>query len=137
MSERKPPGESWESFAERKIREAQAEGQFDNLPGFGRPIPGIDAPLDENWWIKEKLKREQIVALPPILEMRLEVEKALAELDELKSEPAVRKRLQELNVKIEQAHFSHISGPADGIAPLDIDRLAAEWRRRAEERAKQ
>jgi hypothetical protein len=77
MTERKPPGEAWESFTERRIREAQAEGAFENLPGFGRPIPGIDEPLDENWWIREKLRREQINAVPPIIAARLEVEKTL------------------------------------------------------------
>jgi len=28
----------WERIADQKIREAQREGQFDNLPGQGRPI---------------------------------------------------------------------------------------------------
>lgn len=50
----------WESYAEALIRAAQEEGQFDNLPGFGRPIPGIDEPHDELWWVREKLKREQL-----------------------------------------------------------------------------
>ena len=35
----------WDSLAEQRIREAQASGEFDNLPGFGKPIPGIDEPL--------------------------------------------------------------------------------------------
>ena len=39
MTERKPPGEAWESCAERNIRAARDEGAFDALPGFGRPIP--------------------------------------------------------------------------------------------------
>ncbi len=69
MSERKnirPP--DWQSYTEALIRAAQEEGEFDNLPGFGQPIPGIDDPLDENWWVREKLKREGVkltVAPPP------------------------------------------------------------------------
>ena len=55
------------------IRLAQQSGQFENLPGFGKPIPGIDEELDENWWIRDKLRREQINALPPILQARLEL----------------------------------------------------------------
>ena len=54
------PKVNWNGLAEHRIRGAQAEGQFDNLPGFGKPIPGID----ELWWVKEKLKREQITRLP-------------------------------------------------------------------------
>lgn len=58
----------WESYAEALIRAAQAEGQFDVLPGFGQPIPGIDEPHDENWWVREKLKREGLKAVgqPPL-----------------------------------------------------------------------
>ena len=29
---------AWERIAENKIREAMADGEFDNLPGSGRPI---------------------------------------------------------------------------------------------------
>ncbi len=46
--------------AENRIREAMAEGQFDGLPGEGKPIPGIDDPYDENWWIKQWLRREKV-----------------------------------------------------------------------------
>ena len=127
MSERKPPGETWESFTERRIREAQAEGAFENLPGFGRPIPDIDQPLDENWWVREKLRREQINALPPILEARLEVEKALAAIRDLTSEHQVRRRLERVNEIVRRAHFSHIAGPAEGVQPLDVEAEVARW----------
>lgn len=55
---------NWQGLADELIRQAQAEGEFENLPGFGQPIPGIDEPYDELWWVKEKLKREQITQLP-------------------------------------------------------------------------
>ena len=55
---------AWTIVAEQLIRAAQDEGKFDNLPGFGKPIPGIDDPHDEFWWIKAKLKRER-VSIPP------------------------------------------------------------------------
>ncbi|MHC4876821.1 MAG: DnaJ family domain-containing protein [Planctomycetota bacterium] len=60
MTERKPAGESWGAFTERQIRQAQEAGEFSGLPGFGQPIPGIDEPLDENWWLKQKLRREKL-----------------------------------------------------------------------------
>jgi DnaJ family protein C protein 28 len=37
-SRRRKPGEGWQSFVERQIQEAQAEGAFDNLPGCGKPL---------------------------------------------------------------------------------------------------
>ncbi|MEX2027433.1 MAG: DUF1992 domain-containing protein [Pirellulaceae bacterium] len=67
MSERKNiRPHDWESYAEALIRAAQEAGEFDNLPGFGQPIPSIDEPHDENWWVREKLKREGIkLNVPP------------------------------------------------------------------------
>ena len=134
MTERKPPEESWESFTERRIREAQSEGAFANLPGFGRPIPGIDEPLDENWWIRDKLRQEQLNLLPPILEARLAKERTLAGLADLKSEHEVRRRLERLNEQIRRAHFAHIPGPSDGVLPVDIEAAVREWRLRSKER---
>lgn len=127
MSERKAARETWESFTERKIREAQSEGAFDALPGMGQPIPGIEKPLDENWWVRDKLRREELTVLPPILEARLEVEKTLETIRSMSSKSAVRKRLEQLNEKIRKAHYSHIAGPADGIAPLDIAATLKDW----------
>lgn len=127
---RKPAGESWESFTERRIREAQEQGAFDNLPGLGQPIPGIDQPLDENWWIKDKLKREEINALPPVLEVRLEIEKTLEALDTFHTEYELRRRLDELNEKVRQAHFSHVPGPAIGVLPVDVERVVSQWQER-------
>ncbi|MBL8926482.1 MAG: DUF1992 domain-containing protein, partial [Pseudonocardia sp.] len=38
-----------ETFVERQIRLAQERGEFDDLPGNGKPLPGLDGPDDENW----------------------------------------------------------------------------------------
>jgi hypothetical protein len=44
--------------AENRIRQAIEEGQFDNLPGLGKPIPDADEPYDPNWWVKQWIRRE-------------------------------------------------------------------------------
>ncbi len=49
--------ERFEDHVERLIREAIERGDFDELPGEGRPIPGIGAADDELWWIRGWLKR--------------------------------------------------------------------------------
>ncbi len=46
--------------AEDKIRAAITDGQFDNLPGLGRPHPIFDEEYDPHWWIRRKLTREGI-----------------------------------------------------------------------------
>jgi Domain of unknown function (DUF1992) len=122
------PLEKFESLAERKIREAQAQGQFDALPGFGKPIPSLDGPEDENWWIKNKLREEGLVILPPILEARRDVEKTLEAIRSMKSEHQVRQAVSALNERIRAAHFSPRGGPADGVRPVDIEAVVENWR---------
>lgn len=122
------PGESWESFAERRIREAMAAGVFDRLPGFGQPIPEIDELWDENSWVKRKLRDEQINALPPVLEARLDKEKTLERIQSLASAAEVRGQLSDLNARIRKAHFGSPAGPADGVLPVDIEAELSRWR---------
>jgi Domain of unknown function (DUF1992) len=37
MTQRKPPGTSWETWIDAQIRVATEAGAFDNLPGAGKP----------------------------------------------------------------------------------------------------
>jgi hypothetical protein len=127
--ERKPPSETWESFAERKIREAQQEGAFDALPGFGKPIPDLAGPDDPNWWIKKKLREERLVLLPPILEARLDAERTLESVARMLTEEQVRRALTALNERIRQAHFSPADGPPGGVQPVDVEAIVARWKR--------
>ena len=39
--------DKWETIAERKIREAMAEGAFDNLSGKGRPLNLEEDPYED------------------------------------------------------------------------------------------
>lgn len=49
-----------ERIAENRILHAMEEGEFDNLPGFGKPIPDIDEPYDPMWWAKQWIRRENL-----------------------------------------------------------------------------
>lgn len=51
-----------ELISDNRIRQAMEEGQFDGLPGLGKPIPDIDEPYDPMWWVKKWMKREQVAA---------------------------------------------------------------------------
>ena len=60
MTERKPPGVSWESWFEEQIRQAQEEGAFENLPGAGKPLPDLEESYDPDWWVKKLIRREKV-----------------------------------------------------------------------------
>ena len=49
---------SW-SLAERLIDEAIAAGEFEDLPGAGKPLSGAGVPDDELWWVRAWLKRNR------------------------------------------------------------------------------
>ncbi|MGH3668189.1 MAG: DnaJ family domain-containing protein [Acidimicrobiia bacterium] len=41
------------------MREAIEAGEFDELPGAGKPLPGAGVPDDDLWWVREWLNRNQ------------------------------------------------------------------------------
>lgn len=49
---------------ENKIRAAVEAGEFNNLPGFGKPAAIFDEPYDPHWWIRRKLQRESLAIDP-------------------------------------------------------------------------
>jgi hypothetical protein len=97
MSDR--PLEFFESLAERRIREAAERGEFDDLPGAGRPLPGLAGPYDPDWWVQEWLRRTSLE--DTVAELRRTIR---SELPRLKASPDSAKtveRVAELNETIE------------------------------------
>jgi hypothetical protein len=121
------PGETLERLADRLIREAQEEGEFDRLAGKGKPLP-LTGALEEAWWIKEKLRREKLSDLPEALAIRLEAEQVLAAVDRADDERVVRERLEALNARIRKLNRTHVAGPPTTLAPLDVEAALARWR---------
>ncbi len=60
MTERKPAGQSWESWREELIRLAREEGAFENLPGAGKPLADLGDRYDPDWWVKRLVQREKV-----------------------------------------------------------------------------
>lgn len=48
-----------ETVADRIIREAMEAGEFDDLAGQGKPIPGAGTVDDEGWWIRSWVQRNR------------------------------------------------------------------------------
>ncbi|MEW9549911.1 DUF1992 domain-containing protein [Nonomuraea sp. NPDC050783] len=130
MTDRKPIGMPFESWIDRQIREAEERGEFDGLPGAGKPLPGLDQPYDEMWWIKQKVESEGLsMPLPPTLALRKDAEEALREARGARTEAEVRRVLEEINQRIREAIRTGLPGPPLNLMPFDIDRVVSEWRR--------
>jgi len=129
MTQRKPPGTSWETWIDAQIRVAMEKGVFDNLPGAGKPLPNLGQEYDPLWWVKQLAQREQISMLPPSLELLRKVEKELATIEKLHDEATVRRQVAALNVEIAKVNATMVEGPPTRLGTLDVDQVVARWRR--------
>ncbi|MFJ6635387.1 DUF1992 domain-containing protein [Streptomyces sp. NPDC091376] len=130
MTERKPPGVSFESWVDKQISDANDRGEFTDLPGFGKPLPDDGAPYDELWWIRGKMHKEGMAVLPPALALRKEAEDALEKAYGAPSETAVRRIIEEINEKITRMLRMPPPGPPLGRKPYDVEEILRDWRLR-------
>lgn len=120
---------SYESPLDRQIREAAERGEFDNLPGSGRPLPGYGEGYDEEWWLKDLVRRENITgAVPTTLLLRKEIEDLAQTLAKRKTEASVRAYLDDLNERIRRAQRGHVNGPPVILSTVDVDAAVQAWR---------
>jgi hypothetical protein len=131
MTERKPPGVSWESWFEEQIRRAREDGAFDNLQGAGKPLADLEGGYDPDWWVKKLVQREKVSVLPPALELLRKIESQVAKLWALRSEADVRARVLALNAEIARANARAAEGPPTRLGLLDVDAIVSEWRARS------
>ena len=128
MTARKPPGMGWETWIDKQIREAEERGEFEDLPGAGQPIPDLDKPFDELWWVKNKLRREGLSYMSPSVALRKEAHDALEAVSRTRSEAEVRRLIADINEKIREANRKGIRGPSLMLMPFDVERVVHEWR---------
>lgn len=128
MTERKPPGVSWETWIDRQIREGMDRGDFDELPGHGQPLKDLDRPRDDLWWVKDKLRREDVQVLPPTLLLRKEVEDARTHIAAATTEADVRQIVATINTRIAEVNSRATTGPPTTIGPLDVEQTVTTWR---------
>jgi hypothetical protein len=73
-------GPDWETLIDRQIRQAMAEGQFDNLPFQGEPLPNDDNPMAGEWALAFHMLRNAGVA-PPWIEADKDVRELMGRLE--------------------------------------------------------
>ena len=128
MAQRKPAGVRFETWIDRQIRQAAERGEFDNLPGSGAPLRDLDKPHNPDWWVRDKLRRENLSYLPPSLALRKEAHDVLEGVARARSEQEVRDRIEAINDKIREAIRGGIRGPELNLVPFNVERVVGEWR---------
>ena len=119
----------YESAFEAQIRQAQERGDFDNLPGAGKPLPGVGEQYDENWWLKQWIERENLTGvLPASLILRKDAEDLMETLSRKTSEAEVRRIVGEINARIVKAQRGLVDGPPVVLSIFDTEEVVGRWR---------
>lgn len=122
-------------LADMHIRKAIERGEFDDLPGSGKPLDLPDH-YDPDWWFKSLMKREGFALLPPSVQMRKDDAELDDQLDLLSSEAAVRREVKDFNERVLRARYQLPAGPPMLTMPRDVDATLAAWAERRAARAK-
>jgi Domain of unknown function (DUF1992) len=128
----------YESWVDRQIREAQQRGDFDDLPGAGRPLRSLGAAYDQGWWVKELIEREHLdmaALLPPQLALRREAQGLRARLAHERTEQAVRDLVEDFNERVRECWRRPLEGPPVVVRTMNVEEVLAWWRAQAAEGA--
>jgi hypothetical protein len=118
-------------WVDLQIREAMARGDFDDLPGAGKPIRNLGTQHDPDWWVKQLIEREKITGvLPPALQLRKDDAELEDQLDRHTAESEVRRILEDFNQRVMKARYTPVDGPPLVTMPRDVEAEVDAWRER-------
>ena len=102
---------AWIKLVEKRIKEAEEEGAFDNLPGKYKPIRLEDySNIPDDLRIAYKILKNAGL-LPPELQLKKEILKMEDLLENIYDEKEAYKLVKEINFKIMKLNMMHKSSP--------------------------
>lgn len=124
------------AFVETSIQQAIRRGDFDDLPGAGRPLPDLGGAHDPDWWIRRKIQSEKLTGLgPPALMLRVEHAELEQRMDAIAREADVREALEDFNRRVIDARRQLLGGPPVVTPTVDVEANVAGWAERRRTRA--
>ncbi len=118
------------TWVDLQVQKAMERGEFNDLPGAGKPIKDLGEHHDPDWWLKKLVERENVALLPPSVALRKEDAELDATLDRLGSEAEVRRHVDDFNQRVVAARYRPPEGPPLVTMPRDLDETVAAWRER-------
>ncbi len=122
-----------DSWVEHSIKVAQRRGDFDNLPGAGKPLASLEGPVEPDWWLRGMIQREKLdlsAALPRPMALRLERATYPEALGHIGDEVQVRKMLLDFNERVladRRRPVATVHSPAV-VGRVDIEEMVGRWR---------
>jgi hypothetical protein len=118
-------------YVEIALQQAMRRGDFDDLPGAGKPLTGLTEVTDPDWWIRRKIERENLKGLgPPALTLRTEDAGLDGRLDAAASESTVRDILDDFNRRVIEARRQLLGGPPVVTKTRDAEVEVRRWSER-------
>jgi hypothetical protein len=109
-------------LAEERIRQAVERGEFDDLPGAGKPLDlGDDDPA---WWALRKMR--EIAEGERLDELVRELQREIDELMLLPEESEVKRRAREIYAR--NVALNELLPPGKRLPPLDATEILRHWR---------
>jgi len=131
MSDNADWASRYESLLDRQIRAAQERGEFDDLPGAGKPLASDSMPYRPDWWLNQVVERERVgaYAIPPALALRKIADELTRGAVECRAEREVRAAVTDYNERADHQRTLPQEGPAVVLPTLDEDAVVAGWRK--------
>ncbi|SPF49656.1 conserved hypothetical protein [Syntrophobacter sp. SbD1] len=125
--------EAFDKIAEKKIREAMDDGEFDNLPGKGKPLClEDDRHLPQDIRLAHKILKNAD-CLPPELEIRKEILTVEQLLDGVRDTKEKYRQIKKLNYLIMKLNMSRRSSLDLEKNQVYYDKVVDKMGKRTEE----
>ena len=117
-------------WVDLQVQEAMRRGEFDDLPGAGKPLDLPDKH-DPDWWVKQLIEREKITGIaPPAIGLRKEDAELDAVLDREATADGVRRVVTDFNARVVEARRQLTGGPPVVTPTRDVEAEVAAWQER-------
>ncbi|MBC8417643.1 MAG: DUF1992 domain-containing protein [Proteobacteria bacterium] len=102
---------AFQKIVEKRIREAQESGEFDNLPGRGEPLHiEDDSHIPEDLRLAYKILKNAD-CIPPELQLRKEIRQMEDMLEGIPDEKEKYRQIKKINYKIMQLNMMRNTSP--------------------------
>ena len=100
-----------QKLVEKRIKEAQERGEFDNLPGHGEPIQiEDDSHIPEDLRLAYKILKNAD-CIPPELQLKKEIRQMEDMLEGIPDEKEKYRQIKKINLKIMQLNMMRKTSP--------------------------
>ena len=118
---------AFHKIIERRIQEAQNEGEFDDLPGKGKPLClEDDSQIPEDLRLAYKILKNAD-CLPPELELKKEIRQMEDMLESIPDEKEKYRQIKRINFKIMQLNMMGNRSPLLEETQLYYNKLVKKF----------